>query len=142
MNREMIEKIVRDILAEKLNDNPNDIYDTADGVIRCKIQQLKPEPFDTGKQGDDVKLIDAFTLDQSKRLGCGLMEMKETTFDWHLDYDEINYVIEGELHIIKNGHKVIAKQGEIIHTPAGSDIQFSAPKYAKFTYVTYPADWS
>ncbi len=28
------------------------------------------------------------------------MEMKETTFHWTLNYDEIDYVIEGKLEII------------------------------------------
>lgn len=142
MDKDQIEKMVRDILEKSISQNNNEIYQEADGVISCKIAQLKPEPFDTGKAGDNVGLIDAFNVNQSKNLGCGLMEMKQTTFDWELDYDEITYVIEGELQIIKNGKKVIAKQGEIIHTPAGSKIQFCVPDYAKFMYVTYPANWA
>ena len=43
------------------------------------------------------------------RLGCGLMVMKETTFDWNARYDEIDYVISGKLDIIIDGRKVSAQ---------------------------------
>lgn len=142
MDKTQIEKMVREVLEKTLNESSQNIYQEANGVLSCKIESLKPQPFDTGKAGDKVGLIDAFTTDQSRNLGCGLMEMEATTFDWYLDYDEINYVIEGELHIIKGDKKVIAKKGEIIHTPKGSKIQFCVPEYAKFMYVTYPANWS
>ena len=76
------------------------------------------------------------------RLGCGIMEMEKTTFDWTLDYDEIDYVIEGSLTIIKDKMQVTAGPGEIILIPKGSKIQFSVPQSARFIYVTYPADWA
>ena len=85
---------------------------------------------------------DLFTLEESRRLGCGVMEMKETTFDWTLNYDEIDYVIEGHLDIVIDGRLVSADAGELILIPKGSTIKFSVPNYARFIYVTYPADWA
>lgn len=70
------------------------------------------------------------------------MEMKETTFDWTLDYDEIDYIIEGTLDIMIDGRKISASAGELILIPKGSKIQFSVKDYARFIYVTYPADWA
>ena len=70
------------------------------------------------------------------------MEMKETTFDWTLNYDEIDYVIEGTLDILIEGRKITASEGELILIPKGSSIKFSVPNYARFIYVTYPADWA
>ncbi|MCG4734831.1 cupin domain-containing protein, partial [Casaltella massiliensis] len=67
---------------------------------------------------------------------------KETTFDWTLNYDEVDYVIEGTLDIIINGKTVSASAGELILIPKGSSIQFSVKDYARFIYVTYPADWA
>lgn len=69
------------------------------------------------------------------------MEMEESAFDWTLNYDEIDYVIEGTLEIIVDGRKVVGNKGEAILIPKGSKIQFSAPKFARFLYVIYPADW-
>ena len=67
--------------------------------------------------------------------------MKETTFDWTLNYDEIDYVIEGSLRINKGNASVTAGPGEMILIPKGSRIQFSVADKARFLYVTYPADW-
>ena len=67
--------------------------------------------------------------------------MIKSTFDWTLTYDEIDYIIEGKLDIIIDGRKVSGEAGDVILIPKGSKIQFSAPDYAKFIYVVYPANW-
>ncbi|MED4354950.1 cupin domain-containing protein [Schinkia azotoformans] len=115
------------------------------GVTSVKLPAVKvgeEDRLDTGKKTDVVYTKDLFTLKESPRLGCGLMEMKATTFDWTLNYDEIDYVIEGHLDIIIAGEKVSADKGELILIPKGSKIQFSVPDFARFLYVTYPADWA
>ncbi len=111
------------------------------GVKAVKVATVKPEKFDTGKAGDKVYLKDVLTIEESPRLGCGIMEMEESTFDWTLNYDEVDIVLEGSLNIIVNGETVTANAGELIYIPKGTPIQFSVPQYAKFVYVTYPADW-
>lgn len=142
LNKIQIEKLVRDVIAEYQEAKPKEeTYSEASGVISCRINDIKPEPFDTGVEGDKVLLKDVYSLEQSKNLGCGIMEMEETTFDWTLNYDEIDYVIEGELSVIIDGEMVTAKAGEIILIPANSTIKFHVPNYAKFMYVTYPANW-
>ncbi|WP_373688798.1 hypothetical protein [Brevibacillus daliensis] len=35
-----------------------------------------------------------------------------------------------------------AEAGEVIFIPKNSTIQFCVPEYARFLYVTYPADWA
>jgi ethanolamine utilization protein EutQ len=142
-----IEKIVQKILTEKLSgmEFGNDgCKETADGVIKVSLPsvQVKPEDkLDTGNPRHHVYTHDVFSLGESPRLGCGIMEMKETTFDWTLDYDEIDYVMEGSLRIRKGTTSVTAGPGEIILIPKGSSIQFSVDDWARFMYVTYPADW-
>ena len=42
------------------------------------------------------------------------MVMKDTTFDWTLEYDEIDYIISGQLDILIDGRKISATAGEII----------------------------
>lgn len=121
------------------------LRDEADGVIQLEVSKIEVRPedrLDTGCAKDKVYTRDLFSLSESPRLGCGIMEMEQTTFDWTLNYDEIDYVIEGSLTIIKNGRCVTAGPGEIILIPKGSVIQFSVPQKARFLYVTYPADWA
>ncbi|MCK5826668.1 MAG: DUF861 domain-containing protein, partial [Desulfuromusa sp.] len=94
-----------------------------------------------GKLEDKVYLSDIFSLEESPRLGCGVMEMKASCFDWVLSYDEIDYVIEGKLEIIIAGRKVVGEAGDVILIPKNTAIQFNVPEFARFLYVTYPADW-
>lgn len=151
VNRYTIESMIREILNEKLTnmssgcsmDAKRDC--TREGVIVVRVPGIavtEQDRMDTGKPGDTVYTKDLFSLEESPRLGCGIMEMKDTTFDWTLNYDEVDYVIEGSLSIIINGKTVTAGPGEVILIPKGSSIKFSVPNYARFIYVTYPADWA
>ena len=148
VNKTTIEAIIREVLLEKLGESTgNDLCKTKlkEGIISVKVPRIRVSDEDlmnTGKPGDIVYTKDLFTLEESERLGCGIMEMKDTTFSWTLNYDEIDYVIEGTLKIIINGKSVTAGAGELILIPKGSSIQFSVPGYARFLYVTYPADWA
>ena len=140
--------MIRQILMEKLGGCESiDLTRTKlkEGVISVKVPMIKVSDKDlmnTGKPGDIVYTKDLFSLEESNRLGCGIMEMKETTFDWTLNYDEIDYVIEGTLNIMINGKTATANAGELVLIPKGSSIKFSVPNYARFIYVTYPADWA
>ena len=144
LDRETLEKLLRKVVAEELSRKAGDSFEKymdPSGVGVVKIPTVKPKKFDTGNPNDKVYLTDVFTIDESKRLSCGVMEMEESAFDWTLNYDEIDYVIEGTLEIIVDGRKVIGNKGEAILIPKGAKIQFSAPKFARFLYVIYPADW-
>lgn len=140
-NRKMIETLVRQIVTEQLM--PTKQVDPS-GVASIKLPEItvsEEDRLDTGNPNDIVYTKDLFSLEESPRLGCGLMVMKETTFDWTLDYDEIDYVISGKLDIIIDGRKVSASAAELILIPKNSKIQFSVAEEARFVYVTFPADW-
>lgn len=149
LDKSLLEKLVRQIIEEKINGS-NDSVDferqkDISGITSVKLQTVKVDEsnrLDTGNPNDVVYTKDVFNLKESERLGCGMMEMKATTFDWTLNYDEIDYVIEGHLDVIIDGRKISADAGEIILIPKGSKIQFSVPEFARFMYVTYPADWA
>ena len=138
LDQQMIAAMVREVMS-RLQGSSSD----------CPVKKI-PLPLlnvseehrmDTGNPGDQVWTRDLFTLQESPRLGCGLMVMKNTTFPWTLNYDEIDYVIEGHLDIHMDGHIISAGPGEIILIPKGSSIKFSAPESARFLYFVYPADW-
>ena len=73
---------------------------------------------------------------------CGIMEMEATAFDWTLRYDEVDYIIEGTLEILIDEQTVTGNQGDALYIPADSSITFRAPGFARFLYVTYPANWA
>ena len=63
--------------------------------VRC----TEADRLDTGDPTHRVYTHDLFSLEESPRLGCGLMEMERTAFPWTLRYDEIDYIISGRLTI-------------------------------------------
>ncbi|WP_028255351.1 cupin domain-containing protein [Veillonella magna] len=139
--RNLIEALVRQVITEKFM--PSKSIDSS-GIIKINLPVVnvgEEDRLNTGNVADVVYTKDLVSLKESPRLGCGLMVMEKTTFDWTLNYDEIDYVIEGTLSIIIDGRTVTAGPGEIIFIPKGSTIKFSVPEKARFMYVTYPADW-
>lgn len=143
LDRETLEKILRKVVEEELSRKVSGFekYMDQSGVGVVKIPSVKPEKFDTGNPDNKVYLTDVFSIEESGRLSCGVMEMEESAFDWTLNYDEIDYVIEGTLEIIIDGRKITGNRGDVILIPKGSRIKFSAPEFARFLYVIYPANW-
>lgn len=109
--------------------------------IHSRDVRCAPFPFDIGAAGRGVASADILTLDESPRLGAGVMEVRGVSFPWTLNYDEVEFIIEGVLCITANGKKRTATAGDIIFIPRGTSIEFSSPSRARFLYVTYPADW-
>lgn len=139
-----LKEIIQQVIAEHSLDSTvpfGKAIDAESGVISVRTAEVQPQPFATGKAGDKVYLSDVFSLAESPRLGCGVMEMKASCFDWVLNYDEIDYIIEGRLEIIVNGKKIVGEKGDTLLIPKNTAIQFSVPDFARFLYVTYPADW-
>lgn len=138
MDKAALEALVRQIVMEKLGQASD-----------CPVKKLsvpnldvtEEHRMDTGNPRDRVWTRDLLTLEESPRLGCGLMVMERTTFPWTLNYDELDYVISGRLDILINGQKVSAGPGEVIYIPKGSSIQFSVEYKARFLYFVYPANW-
>lgn len=138
MDKAALEALVRQIVMEKLGQ-----------VSDCPVKKLsvpkldvtEEHRMDTGNPRDRVWTRDLLTLEESPRLGCGLMVMERTTFPWTLNYDELDYVISGRLDILINGQKISAGPGEVIYIPKGSSIQFSVEDKARFLYFVYPANW-
>ncbi|MEG0254165.1 MAG: cupin domain-containing protein [Vagococcus sp.] len=144
--KNIIEDVVRQVLMEKMS-SLSQFTKNVDpsGVLSVKLPLLEVDEndrLDTGTPSDVVYCKDLVTLEESPRLGCGLMVMKDTTFDWTLEYDEVDYIIEGTLTVIVDGRRISAGPGEILFIPKSSSIQFSVEGDARFVYVTYPADWA
>ncbi len=137
INAQILENMIRDILKEKLCEKSCGVK-----KIPLKTVQVSEENrLNTGNNSHKVYTKDIFDLEESPRLGCGIMEMENTTFDWTLSYDEIDYIIEGRLTVITETGSVTAEEGEIILIPKNSKIKFSVEGKSRFLYVTYPANW-
>ncbi|HQY93258.1 cupin domain-containing protein [Caldilinea sp.] len=94
----------------------------------------------------EVRLRDVITAEDGSPLAAGYMALDAQTpaggvFPWTLTYDEIDIVLEGELIITRDHEQVRGGPGDVIFISKGSVITFGTPSYARFVYVTYPANW-
>ena len=140
INEKELKEIISRVVEETLKKCDNDFIKEKDdsGIIKIKTDTVKCEPFNGA---DGVYLKDIVTLDEAPRMGAGVMELDNTSFEWTLTYDEYDYVIEGELEIEIDGRIVKGTVRDIIYIPAGSHIHFQTPTRARYAYFVYPANW-
>ena len=90
----------------------------------------------------NVGLTDVVTGKDGSPMTAGFMAWKAAdSFSWSLDYDEIDYVLEGVLHLGIDGRTIEARAGDVLYIPKGSRVLFGTPNRVRVFYVTYPASW-
>ena len=102
MDKTALEALVRQVLLERLGGGTHGVK----AVQVPRIAVTEEHRMDTGNPLDRVYTRDLFTLQESPRLGVGVMEMTDTTFPWTLRYDEMDYVLSGRLDIRIGGETV------------------------------------
>ena len=141
VSEELIREVVKRVLAESVQNETEqeDFQKEKDpsGILKIKTDTVKCEPF---KQ-KGVALKDVVTLEEAPRMGCGVMELDHTSFEWTLTYDEYDMVIDGVLEIEIDGRVITGNAGDIIYIPKNSHIHFQTPGKTRYAYFVYPADW-
>lgn len=143
LDKKFIEDMIRQVIREELAGGKTESRQVdPSGVISLDPDTYTLEKFPFPIESERVWLKDVFTLEESPRLGCGIMEVEDTSFEWTLEYDEVDYIIDGTLDIIIDGRTVSSKAGSVLLIPKGTKVSFSAKGKARFMYVVYPANWS
>ncbi|EHG7581335.1 MULTISPECIES: ethanolamine utilization acetate kinase EutQ [Citrobacter] len=94
-----------------------------------------------GAEPHCVGLTDLVTEQDGSSMAAGFMQWDNAFFPWTLNYDEIDMVLEGELHVRHEGETLIARAGDVMFIPKGSSIEFGTPTTVRFLYVAWPANW-
>jgi ethanolamine utilization protein EutQ len=102
---------------------------------------LDPFPFPVPPAAMDVRLRDVITAADGAPVAVGVMSLREGSFPWELTYDEVQVVLEGELHLGTDQGTVVGLPGDVLYVPKGTRLTFGTPDWARFLYVTYPAEW-
>lgn len=118
--------------------SPRQIND--DGIVLVRGNAVKLERFD-GVPEHHIGLTDVIGVKDGSNMGVGYMGWENAFFPWTLSYDEVNVVLEGELHVKTASGTTIAKPGEIIFIPKNSQVEFGTPTHVRYVYITYPAEW-
>lgn len=112
-------------------------------VKLTKLTDAKLEPFPYPGPPADMKVesVDVVTAEDGSPVAAGYMSLTKGSFPWTLHYDEVQIVLEGELHLGGDAGGKIGRPGDIFYVPKESSITFGTPSWAKFIYVTFPANW-
>ena len=139
-SEQIIRDIVTQVLSETMGKKDEGFEKKKDpsGVILIKSDTVKCERFEQ----DGVALKDVVTLEEAPRMGAGIMELDNTSFEWTLAYDEYDVILSGVLEIVIDGRIVTGYPGDIIYIPKNTHIHFQTPSHARYAYFVYPANWS
>jgi ethanolamine utilization protein EutQ len=96
--------------------------------------------FDGAKE-HQVGLTDLITAQDGSSMAAGFMQWESGFFPWTLNYDEVDMILEGELHIRHQGETLVGKAGDVMFIPRGSSIEFGTTSHVRFLYVAWPANW-
>jgi len=110
-------------------------------VTHVKGESVVIQPFHEAPQGQKIGMVDVISAREAN-LCCGFMTFDHARLPWYLNYDEADYVIEGDFVLEVEGQAFRAKAGDVIYIPKGSNVVFSSPTFCKVFYTTYPANWS
>lgn len=138
-----LESQVRGILAAMLGAGGGGAVATP-GTVPVRhvdAREVRLEPFPHAGPGQEAMAVDVVTGDHGSPMAAGFLTLTKGSFPWTLTYDEVQYVIEGELHIGTSGGTVVGRPGDVLYVPKGTSITFGTPSWARFLYVTYPANW-
>ncbi|MDP4125729.1 MAG: ethanolamine utilization protein [Bacillota bacterium] len=129
-------KLIQRVIAKTLNQPKKDFK-----VVHAKGNGVPIPPFEEAPVGQKVGLRD-FITGRDSNLCAGFLTFDHSELPWHLTYDEIDYVVEGDFDLRVGDQVFHAHAGDIISIPNDTKVVFSSPTKAKVFYVTYPANWA
>jgi ethanolamine utilization protein EutQ (cupin superfamily) len=99
-------------------------------------------PFEEISQG--LGAARAITAAGFTELGGGWVRMDGSgeLADWTLRYDEVLYVVAGELEIACQGTTTVARPGQAILIGSGTTVTYRARPDTTVFFVLHPRDWA
>ena len=145
MDIDLIYKIVKEVLAQNMGTAIKKSFESESDPTGLKLirgNSVQCDRFETGNPNAKVGLMDVVNTKESPNMGAGFMTIEKSSFDWELCYEEFDYIVEGNLDITINGKTYHGKAGDVFFIPKNSKITWSTQDFARFFYVTYPANWA
>lgn len=145
IDMDMIYKIVKEVMAQSMMTASVKSFDKEcdpSGLKLIRGNTVECERFETGNPNSKVGLKDIVNTKESPNMGAGFMTIEKSSFDWELCYEEFDYIVEGNLDITIDGKTYHGKAGDVFFIPKNSKITWSTPDFARFFYVTFPANWA
>lgn len=144
VDERLVEQLVRKAVQQGGGEAPGAAFEARTGAGGIKLVKGGSVRFGRldGVEGDcRIGITDVVGAADGSSMGAGFMQWENAFFPWTLNYDEVDLVLEGELHIRQNGETLVGQPGDLLFIPKGSAIEFGTPSRVRFLYVAWPANW-
>lgn len=150
VSEEVVDQLVRKVASQQLAAGQNVsslserqclIRSTANGIKCVDGDSVKLGVFEGAGKENRVGIADVITAQDGSSMAAGFMSWENCFFPWKLTYDEIDFILEGELHIRSGGETIVGSSGDVMFIPKNTAIEFGTPTSVRFLYVAYPANW-
>lgn len=140
----LITRLVMEALSTKPMTTSQDFIKESDpsGLRLIRGNTVKCQPFQTDNSNAKVGMTEIVTIRESPNMSAGFMTIEKGSFDWKLNYEEFNVILEGKLDITINDKTYHGSTGDVFFIPKGSKITWSTPEFARFFFTTFPANWA
>ena len=81
----------------------------------------------------------------SGEMGAGLFAIENIAYDWTVTYDEMLYVLEGELRVTVGDEAFDCEPGDFLWLPKGTALNYAADSRAVALFAVAPegaVDWA
>ncbi|MDP7527071.1 MAG: cupin domain-containing protein [Candidatus Marinimicrobia bacterium] len=86
-----------------------------------------------------MKTIGLVNVSFSDKLGAGIGVFEDCSIPWHITYDEVIYILEGQFTLQVGDKKFEAGPGDVLWVPRNTDIVYIAQERVTFFYSVLPA---
>jgi hypothetical protein len=93
--------------------------------------RLTPFAFNVHRPEMNIHVTDVITAANGSPLAAGFMTWGQGSFPWTLNYDEIDFVIDGQLEVRLGNQVILGNPGDVNYIPKGSNIFFGSPTRPK-----------
>lgn len=88
-----------------------------------------------------IEIASAIGAEDSQSISGDVIVFNDTTLDYTMPYDDLIYVLEGELQLKTSAGDIIGSPGDILWVPTGETLTFVATGRTVIFCATYPVNW-
>jgi ethanolamine utilization protein EutQ (cupin superfamily) len=113
-------------------------------AVQTKVKLLTDSDLPYDELVPGLELARVITSAGSTQLGGGYMRFADDAefADWTLTYDEVLFVQAGELTVVSDGRRTVARAGEAILIPKGATVTYRGRAGTVSFFVLWPFDWN
>jgi ethanolamine utilization protein EutQ len=100
------------------------------------------EGFENAYPDGEARIARLISPSISKTLGGGIVRYRRVKTVWRLPFDEIVYVIDGEMVVTASGKSWSAKAGDVLFFPQGEPVGYDVEADVTVFYAKYPGSAS